>query len=96
MYDDRWLDEIVVFELPTRVHADRLMEHVGSERFAWRQPADGIFLVGVLLTSDELDLAQLLRSVQAWLLRVGVAAMRFEVDGRSYVLDATRAVQPVG
>jgi hypothetical protein len=95
VYDDRWLNEIVLFELPTPLHADRLMDHVGSARFAWRQP-DGAALVGVLLTSDALDLAELLRSVQAWLHRIGLPAIRFEVDGRSYLLEAKRAVQPVG
>jgi len=44
--------------------------------------------VGVLLTPDELDLARLLREVQTWLDRSGLLALRFEVDGRAYVLEA--------
>jgi len=92
---DVYLDDIVLFELPTAGFADRLLDHLGSERFGWRQPTNGVTVVGVLLTTDDLDLALLLRCVQTWLERVDLAAIRFEVDGRTYMLEAKQAVQPV-
>ena len=79
---------MVYFELPSRWFAGRLMEHVGSERFAWQHDGEGIAVVGVVLNSDELDLAHLLRLVQAWLELEGLPAIRFELDERLYVLTA--------
>ena len=78
----------VFFEPPSRWFAGRLMEHVGSERFAWQHDDDGIAVVGVVLTADELDLAHLMRTVQAWLDCEGLPAIRFELDERIYVLSA--------
>jgi hypothetical protein len=89
MAHDRSFDDIVLFELPTREFAERLLAHVTSERLAWLQFVDAP-LVGVLLNPHRLDLAHLLRCVQAWLERFGLAAIRFEVDGRIYLLEATQ------
>ena len=88
MQSDTSLYEIVLFELPSRVFAARLMEHVGSERFAWQLCEQGIAVVGVVLTSDELDLAHLLRTVQDWLAVQGLASICFELDGRTYALES--------
>jgi hypothetical protein len=86
------LHGIVYFELPSRWFAGRLKDHVGSERFAWQHEDEGIAVVGVALTSDELDLAHLLRAVQAWLDCEGLPSIRFELDDRTYVLEARREV----
>jgi hypothetical protein len=84
------LKEIVLFELPSRSLAERLVTHLASSRLAWLQNCDLGSIVGVLLNPDELDLALVLRTVQAWLERCGLAAIRFELDGRMYVLEARR------
>jgi hypothetical protein len=89
---DSSLSEVVLFELPSASAAAKLLDRVGSERFAWQQRSPGTVVVGVLLTSDELDLAALLRTVEACLEDLGTPRIRFEVDGRAYVLDAS----PVG
>jgi len=86
---DACLNEIVLFELPSPWFAARLTEHVGSERFAWHLAEEDVGVVGVVLTPDELDLAHLLRTVQRWLVRQGLASIRFEVDRRIYVLEST-------
>jgi len=95
METDAYLDEVVLFDLPTADFAGRLVEHAGSERFAWCQVTYAGAFVGVLLTSDELDLAVLLRAVQAWAEQAGLTAIRYQVDGRIYLLDAKPAVQQV-
>ena len=95
METDAYLDEVVLFDLPTAAFAERLVEHVGSERFGWCQVTYAGAFVGVLLTSDELDLAVLLRRVQAWAEQAGLTAIRYQVDGRIYLLDAKPAVQQV-
>jgi hypothetical protein len=82
------LDEVVLFELPSKVYAEQLLLDALSDRVAWLQAGDEASIAGVLLGPDELDLARLLRCVQSWLERSGLLALRFEVDGRTYVLEA--------
>jgi len=81
-------DEIVLFELPSKYYAEELLLRALSERVSWLQIGEDASVVGVLLAPDELDLARLLRSVQDWLEQSGLLALRFEVDSRTYVLEA--------
>jgi hypothetical protein len=90
------LDEIVLFELPDSRAAERLLKRVAAKRLAWLQGGESAAVVGVLLNPDELDLALLLRDAEAWLERSGLAAMRFEVDGRTYLLQARRPALATG
>jgi hypothetical protein len=90
------LNEVVVFELPTNVWAESLVAFLAPGRLTWLQAQSGWSTVGALLNPDVDDLAALLRSVQAWLDRSGLAAIRFEVDGRTYVLDTARAALAAG
>jgi hypothetical protein len=86
------LDETVLFELPSKYHAEELLLNALSERVSWLQIGEDASVVGVLLTTEELDLARLLRCVRDWLEHSGLLAIRFEVDGRNYVLEAPRPV----
>jgi hypothetical protein len=88
---NRSLDEIVLFELPTRWWAERLLSYVAPCHLAWMQSGDEATVVGVLLNPDEDDVARLLRAAHRWLARSGIAALRFELDGRTYVLEALDA-----
>jgi hypothetical protein len=90
------LDEIVLFELPDSRTAERLLKQVAAKRLAWLQGGESAAVVGVLLNPDELDLALLLRDAEAWLERTGLGAMRFEVDGRTYVLQARQPALATG
>ena len=82
------LDEIVLFELPSIGYALKLLLDPLADRAAWLRCGDGSWIAAVLLARDELDLARLLRRVQSWLEGSGLGALRFEVDGRTYVLEA--------
>ena len=82
------LEEIVLFELPTDRYAYRLLTHLKSGRLVWLQNGDPVSIVGAVLTPDVTDFAELLRNVQAWLQEERLFAIRFEVDGRTYVLEA--------
>ena len=82
------LDELVIFELPDRRLAAELLADLAPKRFAWMQCGDDAAVVATLLDPDRLDLALLLRGVQRWLAWRGVVAIRFELDGKMYVLDA--------
>jgi hypothetical protein len=82
------LDELVIFELPTRRLAEGLLAQLSPKRFAWMQNGEDTAVLAALLNPDHLDLAVLLRTVQSWLSATGLVAIRFEVDGKPYVLDA--------
>src|SRR5262245_49103760 len=82
------MNETVLFELPSKYYAEELLLGALSERVSWLQIGEDASVVGVLLAPDQLDLARLLRRVQDWLEQSGLLAIRFEVDGRTYVLEA--------
>jgi hypothetical protein len=84
---DGSLSEIVLFEVTSKPVATRLFAYLVSKRLAWLQPASPASVVGVLLGPDQMDLAVLLRDVHGWIRRTGLAALRFEVDGRTYILE---------
>ena len=96
MSSERPITEIVLFELPSIRLAERLLAHVSSDRLSWLQDREDAYIVGVLLDPDPLDLALLLRSVQSWLERLELAAIRFEVDRRVYALEATQPALAAG
>ena len=86
---DPSLNDIVLFEVPARSGATQLLAELSSSRLAWMERGDEVSVVGVLLNPDDGDLACLLRSVEGWVERRGLLAIRFEVDGRTYVLQPT-------
>jgi hypothetical protein len=88
------VNDVVFIELPTRTAAERLLAALRPRRFAWLQSSRATAHVGTLLSTDVDDLAHLLRSVQAWLQRSGLALLSFELDGRSYLLGPQRAQTP--
>jgi hypothetical protein len=90
------LDEVVVFELPTRLWGESLMTYLAPARLTWLQDSDTWCVVGALLNPEVEDLASLLRSVQAWLDVSGLTMMGFEVDGRTYALHARRQAVAAG
>src|SRR3954467_15200716 len=85
---DASLDEIVLFELPSKYFAEQLLLSTLSERVAWLQIGDEASIVGVLLAPDSLDLARLLREVRDWRGRWAPLALRFELAGGLYVREA--------
>ena len=78
----------MIFELPTRRLAEVLLAQLSPKRFAWIRNDEDPAVVAALLNPDQLDLAVLLRAVQSWLSATGLLAIRFEVDGKPYILDA--------
>jgi hypothetical protein len=84
---DRALNEVVFFEIPGLERANQLCELVGSEWLAWVRSGEEIRRVAVLI-QPEGDLALLLRTVERWVADQGLVAIRFEVDGRIYVLES--------
>jgi hypothetical protein len=81
------LDEIVLFEIPTSASPRELLVRLRSSGgLVWLEPGEAVSVVGVRLGEDEGDLARVLRCAEAWADGRGLLALRFEVDGRTYVL----------
>jgi hypothetical protein len=87
------LNEIVLFEIPARSEAGELLAELSWSRHAWMEVDDEIAVVGVILNPDAGDLASLLRKVATSVARRGLLAIRFELDGRTYVLEPAAAAQ---
>ena len=84
------LSEVVLFEIPVAARPTELLALLVPGRMAWLAPGDVASIVGVLLEGDDVDLANVLRRVQSWAGARGLPALRFELDGRSYVLQPTQ------
>ena len=89
---DSSLSDIVLFEVPGRLGAADLLRELASSRLAWIGRNAGAAVVGVLLNPNVDDLAVLLRRVEHWAADRGLVALRFEVDGETYVLQPTPVV----
>jgi hypothetical protein len=81
------LNDIVLFEIPGQSGATELLAELSSSRLAWMERGDDVSVVGVLLNPNDDDLACLLRGVEQWVERRGLLAIRFEVDGATYILQ---------
>ena len=84
-------DEAVQFEIPDLAAAVRLTRLLGELWNVSLHDRSDINLVSAVLRSDPLDLAVLLRKVEAWIREESLCAIRFEVDGREYILAAGEA-----
>jgi hypothetical protein len=84
-------DEAVQFDIPDLAAAVRLTRLLGELWNVSLRDRSDINLVSAVLRSDPLDLALLLREVEAWIREESLCAIRFEVDGREYVLAAGEA-----
>ena len=87
------LNEVVLFEIPARSGASERLAELSASRLAWMEGDGEIAVVGVLLNPDEGDLASLLRTVETSIARRGLLAIRFELDGRTYVLQPAASAQ---
>lgn len=81
-------EDIVQFEIPVLGAAERLCDLLGDSWPAWINERSEIFVVSVTLNPAPLDLAVLLRAVEDWIDTESLCAIRYELDGRAYVLEA--------
>ena len=80
--------EAVQFEIPDLAAAVRLTRLLGQSWSVSLRDRSDVNLVSAMLRSDPLDFALLLRKVEAWISKESLCAIRFEVDGREYILAA--------
>jgi len=79
-------DELLV-ELPSRHVAESLCDRLGADSGAHPEQDNDCWEVGVTFGSG-LELAQLLRTVEAWVAERALGALRYHLDGRAYILRA--------
>jgi len=81
------LTETVQFELPDLAGAARLATLLRSRWAVSVNEEDDVALVDVYVR-PRTDLASLMRTVEDWVARESLRAIRFELDGRVYILEA--------
>jgi hypothetical protein len=81
----------VCFEIADLAAAVRLTRRLGEIWTVSLQERRDISLVSARLRGYRDDLAVLLRNVETWVEEESLCAIRFEVDGREYVLQAGEA-----
>jgi hypothetical protein len=85
------LARAVHFEIADLAAAVRLTRRLAEARVVSLRERGDINLVSAALRNEPDDLAVLLRTVEAWVGEESLCAIRFEVDGREYVLQAGEA-----
>jgi hypothetical protein len=88
------MSNAVRFEIPAYAGIDDLCAYIrprwgGSIKFQ-----DDVWYVSARIRRSKNDLAQLLRKVEAYVAESGLQAIRYELDGRFYIMEA-EALLPV-
>jgi hypothetical protein len=92
---DLELDDAVLFELATEEDVDAFRDRIRPRWGGWSD-ADGDLWLFTAQLENGRDLAPLLREAQEVLGELGRDAIRFCVDGRIYLLEATRSPHAAG
>jgi hypothetical protein len=82
------MSNVVRFEIPAYAGIDDLCAYIrprwgGSIKFQ-----DDVWYVSARVRRTRNDLAQLLRKVEAYVAESGLRAIRYELDGRYYIMEA--------
>jgi hypothetical protein len=84
---DTGLSDIVRFEIPDLAAAARLATRLCARCVVVVDDRNDV----IVTLQRDLDLAQLLRTVEAWIAEESLCAIKFELDERAYVLAAGEA-----
>jgi hypothetical protein len=84
---DLELDDVVIFELPTFEDVEAFCDRFRPRWDGWSHVDEQVWLFSVQLQPDA-DVAGLLRDAQVLVAELGLAAIRFCLDGRIYALEA--------
>jgi hypothetical protein len=83
------LSNVVRFELPAYADADALCALLRPRWPGTKTLDSDIWRVSARVQHSKSDLAALLRTVEAYVGAAGLDAIRYQLDGRFYILDAT-------
>jgi hypothetical protein len=82
------ISDVVRFELPAYVGVDDLGAHIRPRWGGTIKFEQDVWYVSARLRRSESDLAALLREVEAYVAEAGLQAIRYQLDGRFYVMEA--------
>ena len=82
------LTETAQFELPDLAGAARLATLLRSRWAVSVNEEDDVAIVDVYIRASRTDLASLMRLVEDWVARESLRAIRFELDGRVYIMES--------
>jgi hypothetical protein len=82
------LDDLVIFELPAFEDVEAFCDRLRPRWSGWSLADEDLWLFTVDLSRSEDDLSELLRAAQQLVSELGLAAVRFYLDGRAYALEA--------
>ena len=82
------LTETAQFELPDLAGAARLATLLRSRWAVSVNEEDDVAIVDVYIRASRTGLASLMRLVEDWVARESLRAIRFELDGRVYILES--------
>jgi hypothetical protein len=83
-------DNLVIFELPAFEDVEAFCDRLRPRWSGWSLAEADLWLFTVELRESD-DLSQLLRGAEELVAELGLAAIRFYLDGRAYVLEARTA-----
>lgn len=83
--------EMIFFEIPAYADVEQFCRRIRPSWPGWKMLDVDVWLVGATVKVDEVDLAALLRTVEAAVAELDLLAIRCCVDGRFYVMDGVRA-----
>ena len=81
------MSEMMFFEIPTYVDVEEFCKRIRPHWPGWKLLDVDVWLVGATVKVDDVDLAALLRTVEAAIAELGLLAIRYCLDGRFYVMD---------
>jgi hypothetical protein len=90
---DLQFSDIVLFELPSFEATQAFRSRLRPRWAGWSHEDDPFWLFGAELGADADDLALLLREAQDLLAELGLAAIPFVLDDRTYFLEPARALE---
>jgi hypothetical protein len=82
------ISDVVRFELPAYVGVDDLGAHIRPRWGGTIKFEQDVWYVSARLRRSESDLAALLREVEAYVAEAGLQAIRYQLDGRFYIMEA--------
>ena len=82
------LTETAQFELPDLAGAARLATLLRSRWAVSVNEEDDVAIVNIYIRASRTDLASLMRTVEDWVARESLRAIRFELDGRVYIMES--------
>jgi hypothetical protein len=88
------ISEMIFFEIPAYADVEQFCRRIRPHWPGWKMLDVDVWLVGATVKVDDVDLAVLLRTVEAAITELGLLAIRYCLDGRFYVMDEARVERP--